>query len=104
MAKYERHLRRVPMLASKLTGQRLHKRHVPLLCWARWVGSVGPAVAAGTRPGLLQVVQDMGQWPGVLAKRYTSLIPKPGEAGPLGTHPLAVVSMVYQLWARGPLH
>ena len=41
----------------------------------------------------------MGQWPTVLAQGYTSLIPKPGEEGPLGTRPLTVLSMVYRLWA-----
>ena len=32
-----------------------------------------------------------------LSHGYTSLIPKPGEEGPLGT--LTVLSMVYRLWA-----
>ena len=44
-------------------------------------------------------MEDEGQWPGVLAEGYTSLIPKPGEVGPLGTRPLTVLSMVYRLWA-----
>ena len=48
---------------------------------------------------LLQLVEDEGQWPGVLAEGYTFLIPKPGEEGPLGTRPLMVMSMVYRLWA-----
>ena len=48
---------------------------------------------------LRQLVEEVGQWPGVLAEGYTSIIPKPGEVGPLGTRPLIVLSMVYRLWA-----
>ena len=39
---------------------------------------------------LLQLVEDEGQWPGVLAEGYTSLILKTGEQRPLGTRPLTV--------------
>ena len=47
---------------------------------------------------LLQL-EDEGRWLRVLAEWFTSLIPKPGEEGPLGTRPLTVLSMVYRLWA-----
>ena len=48
---------------------------------------------------LLTLIEGMGQWPTLLAQGYTSLIPKPGEEGPLGTRPLTVLSMVFRLWA-----
>ena len=41
----------------------------------------------------------MGQWPTWLAQGYTSLIPKPGEEGPLGTRPLTFLYIVYRMWA-----
>ena len=44
-------------------------------------------------------MEDEGKWPGVLAEGYTSLTPKPGEEGPLGTRPLTVLFTVYGLWA-----
>ena len=47
----------------------------------------------------LTLIEEMGQWPALLAQGYTSLIPKAGEEGPWGTHPLTVLSMVYRLWA-----
>ena len=45
------------------------------------------------------LIEEMRQWPTLLAQGYTSLIPKPGEERPLGTRPLTVLSMVYGLWA-----
>ena len=48
---------------------------------------------------LLTQIEEVGRWPTLLAQGYTSLIPKPGEEGPLGTRPLTVLSMVYRLWA-----
>ena len=34
-----------------------------------------------------------------LAEGYTALIRKEGPPGPLNTHPLTVLCMVYRLWA-----
>ena len=49
---------------------------------------------------LPQLVEDAGQWLGVFAEGYTSVIRKPGEESPLATCLLTVLSMVYRLWAR----
>ena len=62
------------------------------------MGPPGPGAAWLAQ--LLTLIEEMGQWPTMLAQGYTSLIPKPGEEGPLGTRPLTVLSMVYILWAR----
>ena len=43
-------------------------------------------------------MQNKRKWPAVFAEGYTSLIPKTGEGGPLGTRPLTVLCMVYRLW------
>ena len=48
---------------------------------------------------LLMLIEEMGQWPTLLAQGYTSLTPKTGEEGPLGTRSLTVLSMVHRLWA-----
>ena len=109
MAKYGRHLRKIPMVASKVTGggglsAPATTGHVPLLWGTKWVGFAGPSVSAGPGPRLSSLaaaaVGGCGQVAEVLAGGYTLLIPKPVEEGPLGTRPLTVLSMIYPIWAR----
>ena len=110
IAKYGRHMCKVSMLASKLKGELLCKRRramspssMGLEGWCMHDLWSLPDWALHWRAKLLQLVEDARQLPGVLAKGYTSLIPKPGEEGSLGTRPLTVSSMVYRLWAGDQL-
>ena len=95
------------MLASQMTGGLLRKRlramspsSMGLDGWSLQDLQLQVDSALDWLAQLLQLVEDTGKWPGVLAERYMSLIPKPGEEGPMGTRPLTVLSMVYRLWAR----
>ena len=48
---------------------------------------------------LLTLVEVTGRWPEVRARGHTALIPRSRGQGPLGTRPLTVLSLVYQLLA-----
>ena len=107
MAKYGHHLRKVPMLASQMTGGLLRAMSPSSMGLDGWSPQDLQSLPDSTLDWfaqLLQLVEDEGKWPAVLAEGYTSLIPTPGEEGPLGTRPLTVLSMVYQLWAGTRLH
>ena len=106
LARYGHHLRRVPMLHKPLTGGYLRKHlrfmHPTALGLDGW--SLGDLRSLPLRlldwlAELLTLVEVTGRWPEVLARRYTALIPKPGEEGPFGTRPLTVLSVVYRLCA-----
>ena len=100
MAKYGRNLRKVPMRASMLIRQLLHECLRAMSPSS--MGLDGRSLqhlrsladrALDWLAQLLQLVDDIGQWPAVLTEGYTPLIPNPGEEGPLGTYPLTVSSL-----------
>ena len=106
VAKYGHLLHRVPMLAKQLTGPYLRRRLMAMRPsamgldgWSLQDLRALPDRVLQWLAQLLALIEEMGQWPALLAQGYTSLIPKPGEEGPLGTRPLTVLSMVYRLWA-----
>ena len=94
------------MIASRLYGPRLPKRLSRMkpsaLGLDAW--SLADLRSLHYRPlgwlaDLLCELERCGKWPAHLAEGYTALIPKEGPPGPLNTHPLTVLSMVYQLSA-----
>ena len=95
MAKYGHLLHRVPMLAKQLTGPYLRRRLMAMRPSAMGLDgwSLQNLRALSDRvlhllAQLLTLIEEMGQWPTVVAHGYTSLIPKPDEEGPLGARPL----------------
>ena len=106
LCRYGNHVRRVPMIASRLNGRRLRKglsRMKPLA-----PGLDGWSLVdlrslhnrlLGWVADLLLEVERLGKRPARLAQGYTALIPKVGPPGPLNTRPLTVLPMVYRLWA-----
>ena len=110
VAKYGHVLHRVPMLAKQLTGPYLRRRLMAMRPSAMGLDGSSlqdlralPDWVLHWLAQLLALIEEVGQWPALLAQGYTSLIPKPGEEGPLGTRPLTVLSMVYRLWAGARL-
>ena len=106
VAKYGHLLYRVPMLAKQLTGPYLRRRLMAMRPsamgldgWSLQDLRALPDRVLNWLAQLLTLIEEVGRWPTLLAQGYTSLIPKPGEEGPLGTRPLTVLSMVYRLWA-----
>ena len=107
LRRYGRHVRRVPMIASRLDGPRLCKglsrMKPPALGLDGWsladLRSL-PYRLLGWLADLLREVERLGRWLARLAEGYTALIPKEGPPGPLITRPLTILSMVYRLWAR----
>ena len=104
--RYGSHVRRVPMIASRLDCPRLRKglsRMKPsalgLDGWSLADLRSLPDRLLGWLVDLLREVERLGKWPTCLAEGYTALIPKEGPPGPLNTRPLTVLSMVYRLWA-----
>ena len=106
LRQYGHHVRRVPMVASHLTGHwlrrglaRMHPSALGLDGWSladlRSLTDRLPDWLAD----LLREVERQGRWPARLAEGYTALIPKDVPPGPLNTRPLTVLSMVYRLWA-----
>ena len=102
---YGHHVRRVPMIASRLDGPRLHKGLSRMKRSASGLDGWSladirslPDRLLGWLADLLRAVERLGTWSTRLAKGYTALIPKEGPPGPLNTRPLTVLSMVYQLW------
>ena len=106
VAKYGHLLYRVPVLAKQLTGPYLRRRLMAMRPsamgldgWSLEDLQALPDRVLNWLAQLLTLIVEVGRWPTLLAQGYTSLIPKPGEEGPLGTRPLTVLSMVYRLWA-----
>ena len=106
VAKYGHLLHRVPMLAKQLTGPYLRRRLMAMRPsamgldgWSLHDLRTLPDRVLHWLAQLLSLIEEMGQWPTLLAQGYTSLIPKPREERPLGTCPLTVLSTVYRLWA-----
>ena len=106
LRRYGHHVRRVPMIASRLDGPHLRKglsRMMPsalgLDGWSQADLRSLPDWLLGWLAVLLREVKRLGKWPTRLAKGYTALVPKEGPPGPLNTRPLTVLSMVYRLWA-----
>ena len=106
LRRYGHHVRRVPMIASRLDGPSLRKglsRMKPsamgLDGWSLADLRSLPDMLLGWLADLLREVQRLGRWPTRLVAGYTALIPKDGPSGPLNTPPLTVLSMVYRLWA-----
>ena len=106
VAKYGHLLHRVPMLAKQLTRPYLRRRLMAMRPsamgldgWSLQDLRALPDRVLQWLAQLLALIEEVGQWPALLAQGYTSLIPKPGEEGPLGTRLLTVLSMVYRLWA-----
>ena len=106
LRRYGNHVRRVPMIASRLNGPRLRKglsRMKPsalgLDGWSLADLRSLPDRLLGWLADLLREVERLGKWPVRLAEGYTALIPKEGPPGPLNTRPLTVLSMVYRLRA-----
>ena len=88
MPNYGRHLHTIPMPTAKLTGELLCKRlramspsSMGLDGWGLQNGRSLPDRALVRLAQLLQLVEDTGQWPRVVAEG-TSLIPQLGEEGP----------------------
>ena len=105
LAKYGHLLHRVPILAKQLTGRYLRHRLMAMRPsamgldgWSLQDLRALPDRVLHWLAQLLTLIEEMGQWPTVLAQGYTSLIPKPGERRPLGTRLLTALSMVYRLW------
>ena len=106
LRRYGHHVRRIPMITSRLESPRLRKglsrmKHSAL-------GLDGWSLAAlrplrnrllGWLADLLRAVECLGKWPTRLAEGYTTLIPKQGPPGPMNARPLTHLSMVYRLWA-----
>ena len=106
LRRYGNHVRRVPMIASRLDGPRLREglsRMKPsaqgLDGWSLADLRSLPDRLLGWLADLLREVERLGKWPARLAEGYTALIPKEGPPGPLNTRPLTALSMVYRLWA-----
>ena len=104
LRRYGHHVRRVPMIASRLDGLRLRKglsRMKPSAlgldgCSLADLRSL-PDKLLGWLAELLREVERLGKWPARLAEGYLALIPKEGPPRPLNTRPLTDLSMVYRL-------
>ena len=106
LRRYGHHVRRVPMIASRLDGPRPRKglsRMKPsalgLDGWSLADLRSLPDKLLGWLADVVHNVERLGRWPTRLAEGYTALIPKEGPPGPLNTRPLTVLSMVYRLRA-----
>ena len=106
LRRYGHHVRRVPMIPSRLECPRLRKglsRMKPsalgLDGWSLADLRSLPDKLLRWLADLLREVECLRRWPTRLAEGYTALIPKEGPPGPLNTRPLRVLSMVYRLWA-----
>ena len=106
LRRYGHHVRRVPMIASRLDGLRLRKGLSRMKPYALGLDGWSladirslPDMLLGWLADLLREVERLGKWPARLAEGYKALIPKEGPPGPMNTRPLTVVSMVYRLWA-----
>ena len=95
LRRYGYHVRRVPIIASRLDGPRLRKglsRMKPsalgLDGWSLANLRSFPDRLLGWLADLLREVERLGKWPTCLAEGYTALIPKEGAPGPLNTRPL----------------
>ena len=102
MAKYGHLLHRVPMLAAGSAASRASLMAIRPSAMGPDGWSLQDLRALPNRvlhwlAHLLMLIEEMGQWPTVLAQGYTSLVPKPGDEGPLGRRPVTVLSMVYGL-------
>ena len=85
---YGRHVRRVPMIASRLDGPRLRKglsRMKPsalgLDGWSLADLRSLPDRLLGWLADLMREVEHLGKWPARLAEGYTALIPKEARRG-----------------------
>ena len=89
LRRYGTHMRRVPMIASRLYGPRLRKglfRMKPLALgldgWSLADLRSLPDRLLGWLTDLLREVERLGKWPARLAEGYTALIPKEGPPEP----------------------
>ena len=55
-----------------------------------------PAALIDMLADLLHLVEEIGEWPTLLARGYISLIPKGEGMGPLQMQPLSVLSQLYR--------
>ena len=106
LRRYTHHVRRVPMIASRLDGPGLRKglsRMKPSVLgldgWSLADLRSLPDRLLGWLAYLVREVERLGKWPARLAEGSTALIPKEGPPGPLNTCPLTHLSLVYRLWA-----
>ena len=107
LRRYGHHVRRVPMIASRVDGRHLRKGLSRMKPSALGLDGWSPADPRSLPDRLLRwlaellrEVERLGKWPARLAEGYTALIPrKEGPLGPLNTRPLTAPSMVYRLWA-----
>ena len=89
LRRYGHHVRRVPMIASRLDSPRLRKglsRMKPsalgLDGWSLADLCSLPDKLLGWLADLLREVERLGKWPARPAEGYTALIPKEGPPGP----------------------
>ena len=98
--RYGQHVRRVPMATQPLSGARLRgrlrKMGTTTACkldgWAVADLLQLPVALMDMLADLLGLVEEVGEWPTLLARGYISLIPKGEGMGPLQMRPLSVLS------------